>query len=169
MIKSPLGFPFFDWLLQNQGIVAVSVAYRLNLLGFLGGAAVAADGDLNAGLRDQRAALEWVQRNIHRSACFAFISTSLLTNDGHRFGGNPDEVTIAGESAGAASVVMQTVAFGGTLHESQHVSIVSDIPRRHRIQAACLQAHDRAVNRVRADANIGTSRRYLQYAFSLST
>ncbi|KAL4261835.1 Carboxylic ester hydrolase [Pleurotus pulmonarius] len=93
---SPLGFPFFDWLSQNQGIVAVSVAYRLNLLGFLGGAAVAADGDLNAGLRDQRAALEWVQRNIHR------------------FGGNPDEVTIAGESAGAASVVMQTVAFGGS-------------------------------------------------------
>ncbi|KAF4586560.1 hypothetical protein EYR38_010839 [Pleurotus pulmonarius] len=85
---SPLGFPFFDWLSQNQGIVAVSVAYRLNLLGFLGGAAVAADGDLNAGLRDQRAALE--------------------------FGGNPDEVTIAGESAGAASVVMQTVAFGGS-------------------------------------------------------
>ncbi|KDQ29931.1 hypothetical protein PLEOSDRAFT_154655 [Pleurotus ostreatus PC15] len=93
---SPLGFPFFDWLTQNQGIVAVSVAYRLNLLGFLGGAAVAADGDLNAGLRDQRAALEWVQRNIHR------------------FGGDPDEVTIAGESAGAASVVMQTVAFGGS-------------------------------------------------------
>ncbi|KAF4580259.1 hypothetical protein EYR40_003193 [Pleurotus pulmonarius] len=93
---SPLGFPFFDWLSQNQGIVAVSVAYRLNLLGFLGGAAVAADGDLNAGLRDQRAALEWVQRNIHR------------------FGGDPDEVTIAGESAGAASVVMQMVAFGGS-------------------------------------------------------
>lgn len=55
LIKSPLGFPFFDWLSQNQGVVAVSVAYRLNLLGFLGGAAVAADGDLNTGLRDWRA------------------------------------------------------------------------------------------------------------------
>ncbi|KAG9218092.1 hypothetical protein CCMSSC00406_0010251 [Pleurotus cornucopiae] len=93
---SPLGFPLFDWVSQNQGIIGVSVAYRLNLLGFLGGAAVAADGDLNPGLRDQRAALEWVQRHIHR------------------FGGNPEEVTIAGESAGGASVVMQTVAFGGS-------------------------------------------------------
>ncbi|KAF4580397.1 hypothetical protein EYR40_003113 [Pleurotus pulmonarius] len=93
---SPLGFPLFDWVSQNQGIVGVSVAYRLNLLGFLGGAAVAADGDLNTGLRDQRAALEWVQRHIHR------------------FGGNPEEVTIAGESAGGASVIMQTVAFGGS-------------------------------------------------------
>lgn len=121
MVKSPLGFPFFDWLTQNQGIVAVSVAYRLNLLGFLGGAALAADGDLNAGLRDQRAALEWVQRNIHRLVYLALAPLSVLTNDVHRFGGNPDEVTIAGESAGAASVVMQTVAFGGTLREAQRI------------------------------------------------
>ncbi|KAF9493212.1 alpha/beta-hydrolase [Pleurotus eryngii] len=71
-------------------IIGVSVAYRLNLHGFLGGAAVAADGDLNAGLRDQRAALEWVQRHIHR---------------------------IASESAGGASVVMQIAAFNGTAHE----------------------------------------------------
>lgn len=77
-------------------IVAVSVTYRLNVLGFLGGTSVHADGDLNAGLLDQRAALEWVQRHIAQ------------------FGGDPDEVTIDGESAGGASVVMQIVAYGGT-------------------------------------------------------
>ncbi|KAJ8688757.1 hypothetical protein PTI98_013511 [Pleurotus ostreatus] len=70
---SPLGFPLFDWVSQNQGIIGVSVAYRLNLLGFLGGAAVAADGDLNPGLRDQRAALEWVQRHIHRLVALQYI------------------------------------------------------------------------------------------------
>ncbi|KAL4264270.1 Carboxylic ester hydrolase [Pleurotus pulmonarius] len=93
---SPFGFPFYHWVAQNQGFIAVSVTYRLNLLGFLGGAAVAADGDMNAGFHDQRAALEWVQRNIHR------------------FGGDPDEVTIAGESAGGGSVLAQMMAYGGS-------------------------------------------------------
>lgn len=54
-----------------------------------------ADGDANSGLLDQRAAIEWVQRHIAR------------------FGGDPDTITIDGESAGGASVVMQVVAYGG--------------------------------------------------------
>ncbi|KAJ8688755.1 hypothetical protein PTI98_013510 [Pleurotus ostreatus] len=41
----------------------------------------------------------------------------MITGNNRRFGGNPEEVTIAGESAGGASVVMQTVAFGGTAHK----------------------------------------------------
>ncbi|KAJ7206914.1 Alpha/Beta hydrolase protein [Mycena pura] len=93
---TPQGFPLYDWVAQNSaGIVGVSITYRLNMLGFLGGAAVAADGALNAGLLDQRAGLEWVQRHIAQ------------------FGGDPGNVTIYGESAGGASVVMQAVAFGG--------------------------------------------------------
>ena len=86
----------YDWVNQSSPkIVGVSIAYRLNLLGFLSGTSVSEDGDLNAGLLDQRAALEWVQRHISK------------------FGGDPEQVTIDGESAGGASIVMQIVAFGG--------------------------------------------------------
>ncbi|KAL5520475.1 hypothetical protein ACEPAG_9699 [Sanghuangporus baumii] len=95
-LGTPQGFPLYDWVNQSKSkIVGVSIAYRLDL-GFLAGDAVRQDGDLNAGLLDQRAALEWIQRHIAR------------------FGGDPDQVTIDGESAGGASVLMQMVAFGGS-------------------------------------------------------
>lgn len=84
-----------DWVKQNQGIVAVNIQYRLGLLGFLASDVVAQDGDLNAGLLDQRAALSWIQRHIGN------------------FGGNPQHVTISGQSAGASSVVYQMVAYQG--------------------------------------------------------
>ncbi|KAF8997748.1 alpha/beta-hydrolase [Cyathus striatus] len=94
---TPRDFPLYDWVAQHPGgVVGVSITYRLNLLGFLGGSTLAADGDLNTGLLDQRAGLEWVQRHIAQ------------------FGGDPDNVTIDGESAGGASVIMQIVAHGGS-------------------------------------------------------
>ncbi|EJD05041.1 alpha/beta-hydrolase [Fomitiporia mediterranea MF3/22] len=97
LYSTPQGFPMYDWVNQsNPKIVGVSIAYRLNLLGFLAGSSVQEYGDVNAGLLDQRAALEWVQRHIAS------------------FGGDPDEVTIDGESAGGASVVIQTVAYGSS-------------------------------------------------------
>jgi para-nitrobenzyl esterase len=67
--------------LAARGLVVVTVAYRLGALGYLG------IDTTNCGLRDQRAALEWVQRHIEA------------------FGGDPDRVTIAGESAGGGSVL----------------------------------------------------------------
>ena len=71
--------------LLDQDVVFVSIHYRLGLLGFL---AVENSTDLtgNLGLKDQQEAMRWVQRNI------AF------------FGGDPEKVTIFGESAGAVSV-----------------------------------------------------------------
>ena len=45
-------------------IIYVSMQYRLGIFGFLSGSQIAQDGVLNAGLIDQRTALEWVQRNI---------------------------------------------------------------------------------------------------------
>ena len=71
--------------LLDQDVLFVSIHYRLGLLGFL---AVENSTDLtgNLGLKDQQEAMRWVQRNI------AF------------FGGDPEKVTIFGESAGAVSV-----------------------------------------------------------------
>ena len=66
----------------------------MTLFGFLAGS-VLDNSDLNAGLRDQRLALEWIQRHISQ------------------FGGDPSQVTISGESSGGQSVITQMVAFGG--------------------------------------------------------
>ena len=78
-------------------MIGASITYRLGMMGFLGGPTVAdvEDIDLNVGLLDQRAGLEWIQRHISQ------------------FGGDPSQVTITGESAGGQSVITQMVAFGG--------------------------------------------------------
>jgi para-nitrobenzyl esterase len=76
-------------LAARGGIVVVNANYRLGLIGFLAHPELSAEGggsSGNYGLRDQIAALEWVERNIAA------------------FGGDPARVTIAGQSAGAASV-----------------------------------------------------------------
>ncbi|KAF8956363.1 Carboxylesterase [Flammula alnicola] len=87
----------YDCVAQHPGgVIGVSITYCLGILGFLGGPQVAQDGDLNAGLLDQRAGLEWIQRHISA------------------FGGDPENVSISGESAGGASVMMQVVAYGGS-------------------------------------------------------
>jgi para-nitrobenzyl esterase len=66
----------------RDGVVLVSFNYRLGIEGFL----PLAGGRTNVGLRDQIAALTWVQENIAS------------------FGGDPQNVTVFGESAGALSV-----------------------------------------------------------------
>ncbi|EGO04022.1 hypothetical protein SERLA73DRAFT_175754 [Serpula lacrymans var. lacrymans S7.3] len=80
---------------SKNGVIVVVIQYRLGLLGFLPGAAVKANGALNAGLLDQNYALQWVQSHINT------------------FGGDPTKVTIWGESAGAGSVLQHIVANGG--------------------------------------------------------
>jgi para-nitrobenzyl esterase len=72
----------------RDGVVCVTINYRLAAEGFLftGESGPAGDTDANLGLQDQLAALRWVQDNIAA------------------FGGDPARVTVAGESAGAMSV-----------------------------------------------------------------
>ncbi|CBY00057.1 hypothetical protein IAQ61_002739 [Plenodomus lingam] len=80
----------------GKPIMIVSINYRLSAWGFLSGSQeVIDDGALNLGLKDQRLALQWVQENIEA------------------FGGDPEQVTIWGESAGAAAVGFHLTAYGG--------------------------------------------------------
>lgn len=104
---APGGLPVFVWIhggafligagsqpiydgatLAGQGMVVVTLNYRLGALGFLNHRSLAdqAGGSANFGLLDQIAALQWVRDNIAA------------------FGGDPGNVTLAGESAGGVSV-----------------------------------------------------------------
>jgi carboxylesterase type B len=91
---NPANWPFEHWVHQSPNVVIVSVYYRLDSLGFLAISEFedSSLGDLNAGFRDQIEALKWVKRHIRS------------------FGGDPDRVTINGESAGGASVELHLVA-----------------------------------------------------------
>ncbi|KAJ4395822.1 hypothetical protein N0V93_000036 [Gnomoniopsis smithogilvyi] len=96
--KSSVGNP--SQLLQKSvegglnGMVYVQINYRLGMFGFPPKGPQDADVDTNSGLFDQRLALQWVQQNIRA------------------FGGDPTQVTVIGESAGAVSVWSQLTAFG---------------------------------------------------------
>ncbi|MHC3475190.1 carboxylesterase/lipase family protein [Streptomyces sp. 7R007] len=76
--------------MAGRGLVVVTLNHRLGALGFLAHPGLAAEDDLGAcgnyGLLDIVAALTWVRENIAA------------------FGGNPDQVTLAGNSAGAAHI-----------------------------------------------------------------
>lgn len=91
----PSGYPVLNASDANDYVVVYS-NYRTNVFGFLAGAKVAKhpEMDLNTGLLDQRAALLWIQKNIHH------------------FGGDKSNVTIWGQSAGGGSVIAQTIATG---------------------------------------------------------
>ncbi|RDW58233.1 carboxylic ester hydrolase-11 [Coleophoma cylindrospora] len=80
---------------SDMNIVVVTFSYRVGPYGFLTSKEIVADGDLNVGLLDQRKVLEWVQSHISK------------------FGGNPNHVTIGGDSAGGASVDLHLTAYGG--------------------------------------------------------
>ncbi|KAF2789984.1 alpha/beta-hydrolase [Melanomma pulvis-pyrius CBS 109.77] len=80
---------------SDDSLILVSINYRIGVFGFLGGPTLQKDGIGNAGLYDQRFALEWVQANIKK------------------FGGNPDRVTVMGNSAGGGSILHQITAYGG--------------------------------------------------------
>ncbi|KAJ6180167.1 hypothetical protein N7519_010628 [Penicillium mononematosum] len=91
----PSSFPVLNVSNINDYVVIYS-NYRVNAFGFLPGKAIkdSPTSDLNPGLLDQQYVLKWVQKHIHH------------------FGGNPHNVTIWGQSAGAGSVAAQVLANG---------------------------------------------------------
>ncbi|KAK4240662.1 Alpha/Beta hydrolase protein [Achaetomium macrosporum] len=80
---------------SGHSIVVVNFNYRVGLWGFLASERVRADGALNVGLLDQRMLLKWVKTHIAQ------------------FGGDSSHVVVHGASAGAGSVGMHLVAYGG--------------------------------------------------------
>lgn len=74
----------------GSGMIIVTINFRLGLLGFLNVAGSELKG--NYGMLDQVAALKWIQDNIAS------------------FGGDPNKVTIAGQSSGAASVALHLIS-----------------------------------------------------------
>ena len=101
---------FSGEVLARKGVVYVSIAYRVGVLGFLAHPGLSAENDRhvsgNYGLMDQIEALKWVQANIAA------------------FGGDPKKVTVFGESAGGMAVSMLAASplakglFRGAMSES---------------------------------------------------
>ncbi len=127
------GYPYeveFDWEhMAKKGIVAVSIAYRLGVLGFLAHPWLSEESPDEAkgnyGTLDQLAALKWVKRNIAA------------------FGGDPDKITIAGQSAGAMSVqnlmtspLAEGLIGGAIIESSVTVAFAEKADRRHPLEGA---------------------------------
>nr|QBY97786.1 bile-salt activated lipase [Chelon labrosus] len=96
LVGGAMGANFLDnYLYDGQeiadrgNVIVVTLGYRVGTLGFLSTGDSSLPG--NYGLWDQQAAIAWVHRNIRS------------------FGGDPDNITVFGESAGAASVSFQTI------------------------------------------------------------
>uniref|UniRef100_A0A8C8C3M5 Carboxylic ester hydrolase n=1 Tax=Oncorhynchus tshawytscha TaxID=74940 RepID=A0A8C8C3M5_ONCTS len=97
LVGGSMGANFLDNYLYdgeeiaNRGkVIVVTLGYRVGTLGFLSSGDASGPG--NYGLWDQHAAIAWVNRNIRA------------------FGGDPNNITVFGESAGAASVSFQTLS-----------------------------------------------------------
>ncbi|KAK3941567.1 carboxylesterase [Diplogelasinospora grovesii] len=89
----PSAYPVLN-VSASSDLVFIYPNYRVNAFGFLAGSEVASSptSDSNAGLLDQRAAIQWANRYAAH------------------FGGDPDDVSIWGQSAGGGSVLAQTIA-----------------------------------------------------------
>jgi carboxylesterase type B len=80
---------------NGKPVIYVAVNFRINMFGYASSDALRKMGSLNAGLKDQRLGITWVKDNIAA------------------FGGDPNHITIFGESDGATDVGLQITAYGG--------------------------------------------------------
>ncbi|RAH75331.1 alpha/beta-hydrolase [Aspergillus aculeatinus CBS 121060] len=80
----------------GKPLIYVGINYRLGIFGFATSKAMIETKQTNAGLRDQRVALQWVQDHIEV------------------FGGDPDRVTAIGQSVGASDIGLHLTSFNGS-------------------------------------------------------
>lgn len=104
------------------GMVFVEINYRLGMFGFPPKGPLDFNVDPNAGYFDQRLALQWVQQNIQA------------------FGGDPRQVTVMGESAGAVSIWSQLQAFGSTIETPLMQRAIFQSPAQRPASDAALYA-----------------------------
>lgn len=111
--------PFYNgqYLADNEDVVVVTINYRLGIFGFSGAPGI----EQNAGLRDQRSAIEWLRDNIAG------------------FGGDPSRIIIFGQSAGGASVDYWAYAYkkdpivaGIISHSGTALSFIPNTPEYSR-------------------------------------
>ena len=153
--------------MATKGIVAVTVNYRLGVFGFMAHPELTKESSHHAsgnyGLLDQSAALQWVQKNIAA------------------FGGDPKRVTIAGESAGSASVSAQMASplsknlIAGAIGESGSVlGTLSAVPLSKGEQtgvdfATSIGVHSLAELRaLSADSLLNASKKFGVFRFSIT-
>ncbi|GAA5864563.1 hypothetical protein JCM8547_005581 [Rhodosporidiobolus lusitaniae] len=87
---------FGDWVGQDKGFIAVNANYRLGALGFYNSAGALDENETaNVGLLDIRLAVDWVKENIAK------------------FGGDPHNIAISGQSGGAGATMSQLILYDG--------------------------------------------------------
>ena len=134
------GQPSYDGArFAELGVVLVSINYRLGPLGYLAQRDLVGEAEDhrqsgNYGLLDQIRALEWVQENIVY------------------FGGNPDQVTIFGESAGGLSVCALLAAPAAQGLYTRAISQSGGCPNQARSLNLGLQQGDRVTAALRCDS-----------------
>lgn len=98
-------------VIQESGndVVVTVFNYRVGAFGFLAGEQVATNGSLNAGLLDQRFFFDWVKQHIDK------------------FGGDPEHVTLVGDSAGAGSILHHLTAYSGRNDDLFHAAIFDSL------------------------------------------
>lgn len=114
-----------DRLARDADAVIVSINYRLGVFGFMAPPAAAKGAKHVLALEDQRLAMRWVKDNIAA------------------FGGDPSNITLAGESAGAASVCMHMLApeqTRGLFHRAIMQSAACSTPLRSLAEAEAFAA-----------------------------